>query len=63
MGIHGWIAMLLGVVLTCGLAIGLMAAVFASDRSGHDERASGLAAADRRGTSSMAPKVREARRS
>lgn len=41
MGLHGWIAMILGVVLTSGLAIALMAAVFASDRSGQDARAAG----------------------
>lgn len=41
MGLHGWIAMVLGVLLTVGLAIALMAAVFASDRSGQDARAAG----------------------
>ena len=39
MGLHGWIAMILGVVLTAGMAIALMATVFASDRSGQDARA------------------------
>jgi len=41
MGLHGWVAMILGVVATSGLAIALMAAVFASDRSGQDARAAG----------------------
>ena len=41
MGLHGWIAMILGVVLTSGLAIALMATVFASDRSGQDARVAG----------------------
>lgn len=41
LSIHGWIALVLGVVLTCGLAIALMALVFASDSGGYDTRASG----------------------
>ncbi|MBL6081989.1 hypothetical protein JMJ56_28830 [Belnapia sp. T18] len=41
MGLHGWIAMILGVVLTSGLAVALMAAVFAFDRTGQDARAAG----------------------
>ena len=41
MGTHGWIAMVIGVLLTCGLAIALMAAVFASESSGHDARVGG----------------------
>ena len=46
MDTHGWIAMVLGAVLTCGLAVALMAAVFASDRSGHDARVGGRAQGD-----------------
>lgn len=41
MGLHGMIALALGIALTCWLAVALMAAVFASDRSGVDSRASG----------------------
>ncbi len=37
MSVHGWIALSLGVVLTLGLAVGLMALLFHSSRSGHDE--------------------------
>jgi len=34
---HGWLALTLGVVLTAALGIGLMALVFHSSRSGHDD--------------------------
>jgi len=33
----GWLAMALGVILTLGLGIGLMALVFISSRRGYDE--------------------------
>lgn len=36
--IHGWIALSLGVLGTCGLAWGLMALAFRSDREGWDDR-------------------------
>ena len=35
-GIEGTVALILGVILTVGLGIGLMALVFQSDRSDHD---------------------------
>lgn len=35
---HGLVALILGVLLTTGLAIGLMALSFYSDRSGDDQR-------------------------
>jgi predicted transporter len=35
--IHGWIALTLGVVLSIILGAGLMALMFYSNRSGHDE--------------------------
>jgi hypothetical protein len=38
---HGWAAIVLGAVGSAALAIGLMSAVFASDRSGQDARAAG----------------------
>ena len=41
MGVHGWIALTIGIVLTCALAITLMALVFHSARSGRDESAGG----------------------
>ena len=41
MGVYGWVALALGIVLTCALAITLMALVFHSDRSGRDESAGG----------------------
>ena len=37
-GLHGMIAMGLGIVLTLGLGIGLMALVFYSSRHGYDDR-------------------------
>ena len=33
----GWLAMALGIILTLGLGIGLMALVFISSRRGYDE--------------------------
>ena len=36
-GIHGMIAMGLGIVLTLGLGVGLMALVFYSSRHGYDD--------------------------
>jgi hypothetical protein len=36
--VHGWIAVVLGTIGTSALAIGLMAALFASDRNGLDGR-------------------------
>jgi hypothetical protein len=41
LGVHGWIAFTLGVVVTSLLGVGLMALVFHSDRSGQDESAGG----------------------
>jgi hypothetical protein len=41
LGFHGWVALTLGIVLTCALAITLMALVFHSARSGRDESAGG----------------------
>ena len=35
--LSGWLAMALGVILTLGLGIGLMALVFISSRRGYDE--------------------------
>ncbi len=40
-GVNGWIAFTLGVVVTSALGVGLMALVFYSDRSGRDESAGG----------------------
>ena len=37
MGIHGWVAMGLGVVFTVGLGGGLMALSFYSSRNGYDD--------------------------
>jgi hypothetical protein len=36
-GVHGWIALILGVSLTALLGIGLMFLVFYSNRKGYDE--------------------------
>jgi hypothetical protein len=38
LGLHGWIALTLGVVLTCALGGGLMALSFYSSRAGYDDR-------------------------
>jgi hypothetical protein len=46
MGLRGWLAMIFGSVLTGGLAVGLMAAIFASDRGGYDRAAGGGRADD-----------------
>lgn len=35
--LNGWIALILGVLVTLGLGIGLMALVFISNRRGYDE--------------------------
>ncbi len=37
LSLHGLLAMILGAVLTSAVAIGLMALVFLSNRSGHDD--------------------------
>ena len=37
LGVHGWTAMILGVVLSLVVGIGLMALVFYSSRHGYDE--------------------------
>jgi hypothetical protein len=41
MGVHGWIALTLGVVVSLALGGGLMALSFYSDRRGYDDRAGG----------------------
>ncbi|MCW5770432.1 MAG: hypothetical protein KIT16_02260 [Rhodospirillaceae bacterium] len=41
LGLHGYIALALGIVFTAGVGIGLMALVFYSNRSGRDEAAHG----------------------
>jgi hypothetical protein len=41
MGLRGWLAMIFGSLVTGGLAVGLMAAIFASDRGGYDRAAGG----------------------
>lgn len=41
LGTNGLVALGLGMALTAGLAIGLMALVFHSNRSGHDDDADG----------------------
>jgi hypothetical protein len=38
-GMHGWIALILGITVTSLLGFGLMALVWRSDREGYDERA------------------------
>lgn len=38
MSVHGWIALILGTVLSLGVGGGLMALVFHSARKGYDER-------------------------
>jgi len=37
MGKHGWIALVLGTFFSLGIGGGLMALMFFSSRSGHDE--------------------------
>jgi hypothetical protein len=37
MGVHQWIAMILGVVFSCVVGFGLMGAMFFSSRQGYDE--------------------------
>jgi flagellar basal body-associated protein FliL len=39
MSIHGWIALVLGVVFSIGLGVGLMMLMFHSHKSGHDQAA------------------------
>ena len=39
LGVHGWIALVSGSVLTTALGVALMALAFYSDQSGHDESA------------------------
>ena len=39
LGFHGMLALVLGVTISLALGVGLMALVFYSSRSGHDERA------------------------
>ncbi len=36
-GVHGWIALILGVIFSLAVGGGLMALVFISSRRGHDE--------------------------
>lgn len=38
-GLHGWLALALGVVATAGLGTGLMTLLWYSHRRGYDERA------------------------
>lgn len=37
-GVHGWIALVLGVIFSLAVGGGLMALVFISSRRGHDEK-------------------------
>ncbi len=39
LGLHGWLALALGVAATAGLGVGLMMLVYHSHRRGYDERA------------------------
>jgi hypothetical protein len=47
MGFHGWLAMILGIVVTSLVGFGLMGLMFYSSRHGYDERASDLSDEDR----------------
>ena len=47
MGFHGWLAMILGVVVTSLVGFGLMGLMFYSSRHGYDEGASDLSDKDR----------------
>lgn len=38
-GVHGWIALILGVIFSLGVGGGLMALVFVSSRRGYDDTA------------------------
>jgi hypothetical protein len=38
-GVHGWVALALGVALSLGVGVGLMALVFYSSRRGYDDGA------------------------
>jgi len=40
MGFHGWLAMILGIVVTSLVGFGLLGLMFYSSRRGYDERAS-----------------------
>jgi hypothetical protein len=40
LGVHGWIALFLGVVLSLALGVGLMRLVYFSARNGYDDRQS-----------------------
>ena len=39
MSVHGYVAMILGIVFSLALGCGLMALMFYSNRSGHDDEA------------------------
>jgi hypothetical protein len=39
MGVHGWIALTIGTIFSLVIGFGLMALMFFSNRSGHDEAA------------------------
>jgi hypothetical protein len=43
MSVHGWVALVLGVVFSVLVGCGLMGLMFYSSRRGYDERASGEA--------------------
>lgn len=38
LGFHGWLALILGVVVTLALGLGLMRLVYVSNRRGYDDR-------------------------
>jgi hypothetical protein len=38
LGLHGWVALILGIVATLALGLGLMRLVYLSNRRGYDER-------------------------
>ena len=38
-GVHGWVALILGVIVSLAVGGGLMALVFVSSRRGYDEKA------------------------
>ena len=46
MGFHGWVAMILGIVVTSLVGLRLMGLMFYSSRHGYDERASDLSDED-----------------
>jgi hypothetical protein len=47
MGFHGWLAMILGVVIMVVVGCGLMGLMFYSSRYGYDERATDLSDKDK----------------